>query len=85
MNLLQYITSELAAVKVESPEAEARLIIEHLYNNNMFMQVSDADLSKFQNVLERRKKHEPVQYILGKAFFFNSGNTGCSHASVYCA
>lgn len=72
MNLLQYITSELTAVKVESPEAEARLVIEHLYNNNMFMQISDADLSKFQNVLERRKKHEPVQYILGKAFFFNS-------------
>ena len=72
MTLLQYITSELSAIKVDSPEAEARLVIEQLYNNDVFRQAAEADLSKFQNVLERRKKREPIQYILGKAFFFNS-------------
>lgn len=72
MSLLQYITSEFAAIKVDSPEAEARLVIEYLYDNDAFIQVADADLSKFQEVLERRKKREPIQYILGRAFFFNS-------------
>ncbi len=72
MNLLQYITAEFAALKVDSPEAEARLVIEYLYGNDVFQKVSDADLSKIQAVLERRKKREPIQYILGKAFFFNS-------------
>ena len=70
MNLLQYITAEFTAIKVDSPEAEARLVIEYLYGNDVFLDTADADLSKFQSVLERRKKREPIQYILGRAFFF---------------
>ena len=72
MNLLQYITAEFTAIKVDSPEAEARLVVEYLYGNDVFLNTADADLSKFQSVLERRKKREPIQYILGRAFFFNS-------------
>ena len=72
MTLFQYIAAELAAIKVDSPEAEAKLVIEHLFENDLFRKVSDADLDKFNAVLERRKKREPIQYILGKAFFFNS-------------
>lgn len=72
MTLFQYITAEFAKIQVDSPEAEAKLVIEYLYNNDAFLNVSDADLSKFNAVLERRKKREPIQYILGKAFFFNS-------------
>lgn len=72
MNLFQYITAEFAAIQTDSPEAEAKLVIESLYGNDFFQKVSGVDLSKFKNVLERRKKHEPIQYILGKAFFFNS-------------
>lgn len=72
MNLLQYITAEFTAIKVDSPEAEARLVVEYLYGNDVFLDTADADLSKFQSVLERRKKREPIQYILGRAFFFNS-------------
>lgn len=72
MNLLQYMTDKFASIKVDSPAAEAKLVLEHFYLNDTFLQIENADLSKFQDVFERRKKREPIQYILGKAFFFNS-------------
>ncbi len=72
MNLFQYFTSEFSAVGVDSPEAEAKLVIESLYQNDAFKDVEKIDLKKFYEVLERRRKREPIQYILGKAFFFNS-------------
>ena len=69
MNLFQYFTSEFSAVGVDSPEAEAKLVIESLYQNDAFKDVEKIDLKKFYEVLERRRKREPIQYILGKAFF----------------
>ncbi len=72
MTLFQYIISKFTELAVDSPQAEAKLVLEHLYGNDMLLQLEDADLRKFQSVYDRRKKREPIQYILGKAFFFNS-------------
>ena len=72
MNLLSYIAGEFAKIGVESPEAEARLTVEYFYGNDIFLPLEKADLSIFAKILDRRKQREPIQYIIGKAFFFNS-------------
>lgn len=72
MTLFQYIVNQFAALKVDSPDAEAKLVIEYFYGNDLLKNVKDADLNKFHEILARRKKREPIQYIIGKAFFYNS-------------
>ena len=72
MNRLQYFTNEFAAINVDSPEAEARLVTEYFFDGDGFAAISEDDLKIFAPLFERRKKREPIQYIIGKAFFFNS-------------
>ena len=45
MNLFQYITAEFAAIQTDSPEAEAKLVIESLYGNDFFQKVSAKKLN----------------------------------------
>ena len=71
--------SELIAALLEcgSDEAhsEAKIILEELFGIPYSKQMADIsheyDTKALLNIIERRKKHEPLQYIIGHAYFCN--------------
>ena len=75
--LLAEGSAALAKLSVESPEAEARLLLaevcalplaEPALSNRP---ATAAEVEKFREFLRRRADREPVQYILGKAYFYD--------------
>jgi len=75
--LLQQAFNRLSEAKVDSPRADAELLLRHTWNisqTSLFMQMDDEVpeevVSHFNALLERRLKREPLAYILGvKAFW----------------
>ncbi len=67
------ISAELHAAKIVSPEAEARIIAEAVGNDRFFNLmpkfVSPEAQTKADVIVARRRKNEPLQYILGSAPF----------------
>ena len=71
-------TSRLEAVGIEGARTESELILAELaecsnaglflhYNTQMSQAVSDS----LEKIVQRREKHEPLQYIFGHAYFMN--------------
>ena len=75
--LLAEGSAALAKLSVESPEAEARLLLAEVCGLPLAelalsnRPVTDAEAEKFRDFLLRRADREPVQYILGKAYFYD--------------
>ena len=75
--LFNELIRSFAELGVDSPQAEARMVFEAIFERDFKylslenFQVSEAVTDKISQIIERRKKHEPIQYILGKAPFYN--------------
>ena len=75
--LFNELIRSFAELGVDSPQAEARMVFEAIFERDFKylslknFQVSEAVTDKISQIIERRKKHEPIQYILGKASFYN--------------
>lgn len=59
----------------DEAQSEAKIILEELFGTPFSKQMSDVnkeyDSKILKKVIERRKKHEPLQYIIGHAYFCN--------------
>ncbi len=62
---------------IESPRLNIELILSDILNytrielyTNYNQPLNDAELLKIKNFVIRRGKHEPLQYILGKTYFY---------------
>jgi release factor glutamine methyltransferase len=73
---LLFLKNQLSLVSGESALFEAELILQHVLNcsrSELYIQhnnlISKALQLEFDKILERRKHHEPLPYILGKAYF----------------
>lgn len=71
-------TSRLEAVGIEGARTESELILAELAKLSraeMFLhykeQVPQTVIDSLEKIVQRREKHEPLQYILGHAYFMN--------------
>ena len=60
----------------ERPQYEAELLLSyHLNQNRTYLIVNDEeeveDINKYKSLIERRSKHEPYEYIVGVASFYD--------------
>ena len=75
--LFTEVTEKLANIGVDSPEAEARMIFEKIFMRDFRELVLDRFfvdpqvLTEIETILTRRRNHEPIQYILEVAPFYN--------------
>ena len=78
LQAIKNTTSRLETVGIEGARTESELILSELancsltelfqyYNEEMPQSISDS----LENIVQRREKHEPLQYILGHAYFMN--------------
>jgi len=75
---IQYIEKELQGLYPKTEiKSFVRLIIEHIFgfNYTQFLlrndeKSGDDEIAEIKLIVERLKKFEPVQYILGKAEFY---------------
>jgi release factor glutamine methyltransferase len=68
--------SELLTQSCERPRFEAELLLSyHLQKDRTYLHASDSNaveaLEKFKALVERRAKHEPYEYIVGIASFYD--------------
>lgn len=69
--------AELRKLGGETPEAEARLLLAETCGMSPVdaafaeRSATDAELAAFREFLRRRAAHEPAQYILGEAYFYD--------------
>jgi len=75
---IKNITSRLEAVGIEGARTESELILAELAEcsrTELFMHynnlVPQELLCSLEEIVQRREKHEPLQYILGHAYFMN--------------
>lgn len=76
--LLEVIALRLDAAGIENAAAESELIIMEELNlsrgqlaDSSGKIISDEKAELLERIVERRLKHEPLQYIFGKAYFMN--------------
>ncbi len=69
------LISVLKKIGSDSPETESSLIVESLFGVSRTVQMAEPDRDyqskELDSLIVRRKEREPLQYILGKAFFCN--------------
>ncbi|MCK4981868.1 MAG: peptide chain release factor N(5)-glutamine methyltransferase, partial [Victivallaceae bacterium] len=75
---LKNTTSRLKTVGIEGARTESELILAELAECSraeLFLhyntQVPQVVLDSLEKIVQRREKHEPLQYILGHAYFMN--------------
>ena len=75
--LLKFVSSRLSEANIQSPEAEAKLIVSHVLKlgfTDLIIKanksVSADDRHKVERIVEERLTHRPIQYILGETEFF---------------
>jgi len=78
LQTVKNITSRLEAVGIEGARTESELILSELTKcsrSELFMRygtpLPQSILYFLEEVVQRREKHEPLQYILGHAYFMN--------------
>ncbi len=78
IQLIKNTTSRLEAAGIEGARTESELILCELSDcsrSELFLryntQVPDAVINCLEKVIQRREKREPLQYILGHAYFMN--------------
>ena len=75
--LLRKSTAELNEIGVESARLDAEVLLAHVLNCRRLYLYVDADknvlpeqISRYENLIERRKKNFPVAYLTGQREFF---------------
>ncbi|MDD5529258.1 MAG: peptide chain release factor N(5)-glutamine methyltransferase [bacterium] len=75
--VLKQVTQTLKNKGFESPQTEAEIITGYVLKIdkvNLYLQhnriITDNEAQTITNLLERRLKHEPIQYITSKTFFY---------------
>jgi release factor glutamine methyltransferase len=78
LQAIKNTTARLVAVGIEGARTESELILAELAecsNTELFLQYNSpapqAVLNSLEKIIRRREKHEPLQYILGHAYFIN--------------
>lgn len=76
--VLTWAARDFATREVESPRFEAELLLASalgLRRIDLYLRheqpLNDAELQQFRGFVERRRRHEPVAYILGLRAFYN--------------
>ena len=76
--LLEWITPFLAGKAVDSPRVVAEMLLSHVIGcerMRLYMEVdrpaSPLELATLRELVGRASKHEPVQYLVGEAWFFS--------------
>ncbi|MHB9139907.1 MAG: N5-glutamine methyltransferase family protein, partial [Victivallaceae bacterium] len=76
--LLKIIATQLNTVGIEDPARESEIIISEELNLPRAALAVEQDkiipgekVELIEHIVERRMKHEPLQYIFGKAYFMN--------------
>lgn len=74
---LQQATQQLKDAKIETARLDALVLLQDLLNKNsaqllaaLDTPLTDEQVSELANAVKRRKKHEPLAYIRGKAEFY---------------
>ncbi len=72
--LILYGTKSLAQAQIESARLDAKLLFCKAFNKDKIFLITNkdddiAEYGEYEKLLNRRKMHEPMQYILGKAEF----------------
>jgi len=71
---LKWATSELKET-CERPQYEAELLLAYyLKQDRMYLMTHDKeiiDIKEYEKLILRRKKHEPYEYIVGEASFYD--------------
>lgn len=76
-DLLKFAVNDLRNSNINSASLDAELLLsfvlgkpkEYLYSHST-TECTDSQTKKFQRLIERRKNHEPVSYIIGKKEFY---------------
>jgi release factor glutamine methyltransferase len=75
--LLKWMSEHFAAKEVDSPRVVAEMLLSHVLGCErlrLYMEVdrpaSPAELTQLRELTARAAKHEPVQYLVGEAWFF---------------
>lgn len=73
----KYIENSFAEIAVDDPAFEAQCIMDYVFGFDRIAlithgsdELSDENIKKVDEIVLRRKKYEPLQYILGKWNFF---------------
>lgn len=70
MNLREELISALIAARISLPRLEADIIIKHTAEN--YPHLSENEIKKAKQMLERRLQNEPLDKIIGKREFYKS-------------
>ena len=75
--LLKWMTDHFTAKKIDSPRVVAEMLLAHVLGcerMRLYMEfdrpASPAELTQLREFTARAAKHEPVQYLVGEAWFF---------------
>jgi release factor glutamine methyltransferase len=76
--LLQWMSEHFKAKDIDSPRVVAEMLLSHVLGCERMRLYMDADrpasaseLSTLRDLVARAAKHEPVQYLVGHAWFFS--------------
>ena len=75
--MLDWLTAQLKKNEITNPKQNAETIISHVLQMrrlDIYLQpekeISETQLNTILEITTRRKKHEPLQYILGETEFY---------------
>lgn len=75
--LLKWMSDHFAAKEIDSPRVVAEMLLAHVLDCErlrLYMDVdrpaSPPELTRLRELVARAAKHEPVQYLVGEAWFF---------------
>ncbi|MEM8874411.1 MAG: peptide chain release factor N(5)-glutamine methyltransferase [Planctomycetota bacterium] len=76
--LIEWTTSFLDRKGIDSPRLSAEMLLGHVLSLRRIQLYTDHDrplatdeLTEFRDLVKRAGEHEPIQYLVGKAYFFN--------------
>lgn len=76
--LLEWTSGFFARKEVDSPRLSAELLLAHVLNvpriklyTDYERPLSEKDLTRYRELVQRAGEHEPIAYLTGKAYFFN--------------
>jgi release factor glutamine methyltransferase len=76
--ILSNATDKLNKISINSPQLEARILLQHVINKpieylliNLDEQLNQSEVEAFEKLLERRLKHEPIAYITSVKEFYS--------------
>jgi len=75
---LKWSANQLRLKNMPSPQLDAEVILSHMLGKDRAFLFAHPDreigaqsFARFKKMIQRRKKHEPVAYIIGEKYFYN--------------